>query len=252
MIETIVIALIVLVGVMTQTVLGFGSALFIVPVMLAFFSAPVSVTVALLVGSVVCALVLFGEWKKTQVRWPVVLWLFVTAVPGLLLGAYLVSHTDKAILQIIIGLLIIASIVVQEYVFPKPTRKFGITKGIRVTGFLSGLGNAAAAMAGPPLVIWMRSHKIKPDVLRHNISAVALLMNLASLVLIQAFSTTGFERQGFMVFVQLIPAVIAGYFVGRSLTTELTAASTKIYHKVVFVGVVVAGLACAGTGLINL
>jgi uncharacterized membrane protein YfcA len=246
MTEFIVIGLFTFAGMMTQTIVGFGGAFFMTPIMLAYFSGPIAVTVTLLTCTLIGLMVLFNERRSTEILWPVVLRVFIPAIPGLILGAYIVTKINKGALQVAVGLLIILSVTIQEYVFPKPSRQFGVTKGISLSGFASGVLNGSAAIGGPPLVLWARSHIHTPNQIRHNFSAILVLMNLVGAIIIQVLKPGGFTSKSLTVLALLVPVVVVGYICGRLLITRI---NVKHYHKIVFVSVILAGLVSVGFGL---
>jgi len=249
MTEAAVIALLALAGIIFQTVVGFGVSSFITPVLLVYFNPPIAVTVTLLMATVLCLVVLYSERSHLELSWAIVFRLFIAAVPGLLIGSYIVTRIDKAVLQIIVGLLIILGAVVQEYIFPKPTKQLGVSKGINASGFISGILNASAAQAAPPLVLWMRAHKSRPNQLRHNLAAAFILMNVASIITIHFLKHGSLSAKGFEVFLMLLPLIILGNISGRYLGSKI---NIKQYHAIVFWAVVIAGVVSALLGLFDL
>jgi uncharacterized membrane protein YfcA len=135
MLEVIIIATAALLGLVTQRVLGFGTSSFLVPALIMYVSAPTAVGITLLIGSLMCFVVLYSGRHKWVLSWPVIWRLFIASVPGILLGTYVVTHANKSLLQIILGLIIIISIYIQENAFPKPTRQLRISRGISISGF---------------------------------------------------------------------------------------------------------------------
>jgi hypothetical protein len=246
MTELIIITLFTFAGMMTQTIVGFGGAFFMTPIMLAYFDAPIAVTVTLLTCTLIGLTVLFNERRSTAIMWPVVARIFIPAVPGLILGAYIVTKIDKGALQVAVGMLIIISVIIQEYIFPKPSRQFGVSKGMSLSGFASGVLNGSAAIGGPPLVLWARSHIHTPNQIRHNFSAILVLMNLVGAIIIQILKPGGFNSKSLTVLLLLVPVVAVGYICGRLLITRI---NVKHYHKIVFVSVILAGLASIGFGV---
>jgi uncharacterized membrane protein YfcA len=151
MLEIIVIAVAALLGLITQRILGFGTSSFLVPALLIYFSAPTAVGINLMIGSLMCAVVLYSGRHKWALSWSVIWCLFIASIPGILIGTYIATHANKSLLQIIIGILIIISIYVQDNAFPKPSRKLKVGRGITISGFGAGLLGAIAAMAPPPI-----------------------------------------------------------------------------------------------------
>lgn len=184
MLEAGVIALFAMFGVITQRVVGFGIAPFLSPVALIFFIPPVAVVTTIFGGTLSCLIILYQARKHSVVIRAVVARILVAAIPGLILGAYIVTRIDKAILQIILGILVIIAVLIQEYALPKPTRPLGVTKGISASGFLAGLFNATAANGAPPMAMWLRTHTSTPNQIRQNIAAMFIVVNLCSLTAI--------------------------------------------------------------------
>src|SRR5438105_198284 len=121
MLEAVIISLFALLGVITQRVVGFGVAPFLSPIALIFFIPPVAIVTTIFVGTLSCAIILFQARHHSVVIHMVVARLFLAAVPGLLLGSYIVTHIDKAILQILLGFIVIVAVLIQEYALPRPT-----------------------------------------------------------------------------------------------------------------------------------
>jgi uncharacterized membrane protein YfcA len=121
MLEIIVIAVAALLGLITQRILGFGTSSFLVPALLIYFSAPTAVGINLMIGSLMCAVVLYSGRHKWALSWSVIWCLFIASIPGILIGTYIATHANKSLLQIIIGILIIISIYVQR-LWRRPAR----------------------------------------------------------------------------------------------------------------------------------
>ncbi|HUC20745.1 MAG TPA: sulfite exporter TauE/SafE family protein, partial [Candidatus Polarisedimenticolaceae bacterium] len=236
-------------GVIAQTIVGFGIAAFLIPTLFILFNPPIAISIVLLTSSVLCLIILINERHTSGLIWPVVLRLFVAAVPGLILGAYVVTHSNKGILLIAIGVLIIMTAVLQEYAFPQPTKPLAVSKGIIMSGFTAGILNSASATAPAPLVLWMRSHISTPNQIRHNLAAIFLLMNAASVPAIYFFRHSPLSLKGLGVAGLLIPVIIAGYFIGKLLVDRI---NTDQYKKLVLAAVMLSGVVSIGLGIQNL
>ncbi len=249
MLETIIIASFALAGAITQRIVGFGITSILAPILLIYYSPPIAVTVSLLAATSTNIVLLIERRHFLQLSRPIILRLFVWAVPGLLLGSYIVTQIDKAWLQILMGALIILGIAIQQYFLPKPHRKLGVSRGIGPAGFAAGLLNGTAALAPPPLVMYMRSHIIKPDQMRQMLAASFILMNLASILTIHYFQPSSLTDDGLKIFVLLVPIIIVGNLVGRVTAAKI---NPKQYQMIVFAAIIVAGLGSIALGLANL
>ncbi len=239
MIEILVITLVALTAIILRTVTGFGLGSFLTPILLLYFSVPVSVITVLVLGNILGLLTLFSEKRTRQVAWPVVRRLLITAVPGTVAGAYLAAQIDKAALQIIVGILVIASVLIQEYAFPKPTKQLGVTRGINIVGFLTGALTAGAALAIPPLIVWLRSHRVSAHQMRDNLSAIFFFINIASIIAILFAVRPDYQSRDILLLILLLPLTLLGYVIGKILVGRI---DPRKYHKLSFYIVILIGL----------
>jgi len=246
MVEVSVIALFALIGVITQRVVGFGIAPFLSPVALIFFIPPVAVVTTIFVGTLSCIIILFQARHHSVLIPKVIMRIVLAAIPGSLIGSYIVTRIDKGFLQIIVGGVVIAAILIQEYVLPKPSRPLGVTKGISLSGFLAGLLNATAANGAPPMAMWLRTHTSTPDQIRQNIAAMFIVVNLCSLTAIHYMRPQTFNHQVAVNFALLIPVLIIGNAIG---TVIMKRVNVKLYEKLVVVAVILTGLVSISIGV---
>jgi uncharacterized protein len=249
MTEALIIGIASLIGLITQRVLGFGSAPFIVPVLLIYFNPPVAVTAMLLIGTLAFLILLYNSRNQIQISRPIINRMLITGLPGLIIGSYLVTRIDRAPLQIIIGILIIIGALLQEFYFPRPSRKLTATKGVGITGFIGGFLNAVAAMAGPAIVLFLRSHVATPEQIRQNLAVICIFMNMCSVVAIHFFKPTSLASSGIKMFILLLPVILLGNVIGRFVAARINPAQ---YRNFAFFGIVIAGTASIALGVINL
>lgn len=246
MLEAAAIITFAMLGVITQRVVGFGIAPFLSPVALIFFIPPVAVVTTIFVGSLSCFIILFQTRRHSVVIPKVVGRILLAAIPGLLLGAYIVTHIDKALLQIILGVIVIMAILVQEYAMPKATRPLSVTKGISVAGFLSGLFNATAANGAPPMAMWLRTHAVTPNQIRQNIAAMFIVVNICSLTAIHYLRPETFNHQVVKTFALLVPVVLIGNIIGTLLMKKV---NIKLYERLVVAAIILTGIVSISLGV---
>lgn len=245
MTELFIIATFTLLGTAANRLIGFGMAAFLMPVALIFLAPPVAVVTTILVGTLICAIVLFQTRRRSVVMPKMILRILLGALPGLLLGSYIVTRIDKSVLQMILGTFVIVAVLVQEYALPKPTHSLGVAKGISAAGFFSGLFNATAANGAPPLVMWFRTHKSTPEQIRQNIAATFMVVNLCSLTAIHYMHPQTFDRQVIGTFALLVPIIFIGNAAGTRMIERV---DVKLYEKLVVIAVILTGLASIGLG----
>jgi uncharacterized protein len=239
MLEAFFIAAATFAGVLSQRLVGFGVPSFLVPVLLVYFKPPVAIITFLLVATVSNLLTTFAHKDKREIIWPVVIRLFVSAIPGLIVGAIVVTHIDKSLAQIIVGTMVIAGLCIQEFVFPRPVTPLQISRGITLSGLIAGFLNSSVGVSAAALVLWFRTHVCTPNQLRHNLAVIFMLMNVVSFGSIYLTKPSTLNARPFIIFVELLPVVLVANFMGHLLARSV---NPKQFEKFVFVAVVITGL----------
>lgn len=249
MLGALLIAAAALVGALAQRTVGFGVPLVLVPALLIYFSGPTVVVIALLVATASNLLVIFAHRDKREIVWPVILRLFFFALPGLVVGAFIVTHIDKALMQIVVGAIVIAGVCVQEFVFPKPVSKLQVSQGINLTGFIAGILNSSIGVSGPALIVWFRTHACTTNQLRHNLATIFTFMNVISLTFICLSNPETLYTKPLLVSVALLPLVMAGNFIGRLIAKKINRVQ---FERIMFSMIVATGIMSIALGIINL
>ena len=230
MLEIIIIALACLAGIVTQRVLGFGTSLFLVPALLLYVNAPTAVSVTLILGSIVCLVILYDGRHQRALQLPVLIRLFLASIPGIILGTLIIIWVDKSLLQVVIGTLILISLYIQNSFFPKPTKNLKVAKGINISGFSAGLLGAIAAMAPPPLLLYLRSFIVSPEQIRQMLSAVFLLMNAIFFPALLVLEPESLDERATKIVLLLVPVVVVAMMLGKHASKKL---NKKQYNRII-------------------
>jgi uncharacterized membrane protein YfcA len=249
MLEALFIAAAAFAGALTQRAVGFGVPFFLVPVLLVYFQPPLAIIIFLLVATTSNLLVIFAHKDKKEIIWPVVSRLFITALPGLVAGAFVVTRIDKSILQVIVGTLIILSICIQEFAFPKPSSPLQVSRGINLSGFIAGFLNTSVGVSGAALILWFRAHICKPNQVRHNLAALFMLMNIVSFISIYVAKPTTLSARPLVIFAELLPVVLVGNFAGQLIAGRI---NKKQFERAIFAIVVATGVMSMVFGVVKL
>jgi uncharacterized membrane protein YfcA len=239
MLEALFIAAAAFAGVLSQRTVGFGVPSFLVPILLVYFSPPVTIIIFLLVATTSNLLTIFAHKDKREIIWPVVTRLFIAALPGLVIGAFIVTRIDKTLMQIIVGLVVILSLGIQEFVFPKPVKPLQVSRGITLSGFIAGFLNSSVGVSASALILWFRTHICSPNQVRHNLGVIFTLMNIVSFTAIYLTKPESLSSKPLMVFAWLLPVVLIANFSGHLLAKRINA---KQFERIVFVVIVFNGL----------
>ncbi|MGZ6623653.1 MAG: sulfite exporter TauE/SafE family protein [Solirubrobacteraceae bacterium] len=209
--EVLALALATVVGSAAQSAAGFGLSLPLGPVAFALLSPPDAVlTVA--VGSLMHnVLVLTTRHRRLAIRTGDAILLIAAGPPGLLVGALVVSRASRPLMQLAVGLAILAVILFRLHepgrVSTLASRKAGLPIGL-----LAGLLTTTLGINAPPLVTWLRAREATFRQLRDTLAIAFLSLNVAA---IPSLATHGGTIAG-----ELVPALAAGLIAGHAFGVQ--------------------------------
>jgi uncharacterized membrane protein YfcA len=198
-------------GAAVQSATGFGFALVLSPALFAVMDPVEAVTALLVLGLALNLLVLFEGGRPEHVDWRALVPMLVAAVPGLAIGAVALTQLSKEVLQVAVGVAVIAAAGWQlreraggHRPIP-PAAAWG-------AGFASGALTTSISVSGPPLVLWLEARGVRPEEFRASLAASFLALNLVGgVVLLAAEGTGAFDAGAVAV---LFALVVAGYALG--------------------------------------
>ena len=178
--ELVALGLVAILGSAAQSATGFGVALPLSPVAFALLS-PADAVLTVAAGSLMQnVLVMITRRRRLALRSGDALVLIVSALPGLLLGALVVSHASKAPMQLAVGVAILVAVLLRLH---KPGR-FAALAGREVgapVGLLAGFLTTTVGINGPPLVMWLRARDATFTQLRDTLAIIFLTLNVAAI-----------------------------------------------------------------------
>ena len=198
-------------GAAVQSATGFGFALVLSPALFAAME-PVEAVIALLVlGLALNLLVLFEGGRPEHVDWRALAPMLLAAVPGLAIGAVALTQLSKEVLQVAVGVAVIAAAGWQLRERARGHRPLPPAAAWGA-GFASGALTTSISVSGPPLVLWLEARGVRPEEFRASLAASFLALNLAGgVVLLAAEGTGAFDAGAVAV---LLVLVVAGYALG--------------------------------------
>jgi uncharacterized membrane protein YfcA len=232
----LVAALAALAGAAVQAATGFGFALVLSPALFALLDPAEAVTALLLLGAGLSVLVLLeGHDVRVRLLGP----LLLAALPGLALGALLLSVLSKEVLQVGVGLAVIAAALWQL--------RHRAARGLPVAaaGLLSGALTTSISINGPPLVLWLEGEGVRPAEARATLAAAFLALDIAGAALL--VSTDGSATVDLGVVAPLLACVLVGYLAGAMAFRRL---DPERFFTVALVLVVCTGLASVVAGIL--
>jgi uncharacterized protein len=230
-------------GAAVQSATGFGFALVLSPALFAVMDPVEAVTALLVLGLALNLLVLFEGGRPEHVDWRALVPMLVAAVPGLAIGAVALTQLSKEVLQVAVGVAVIAAAGWQLRERARGHRPIPPAAAWGA-GFASGALTTSISVSGPPLVLWLEARGVRPEEFRASLAASFLALNLVGgVVLLAAEGTGAFDAGAVAV---LLALVVAGYALGAVAFRRLDRAR---FFKLVLVLVALTGVASVVAGL---
>ncbi len=232
------VLLIVFAATLIRSALGFGEALFAVPLLAFFLPLQIAAPLAVLVSVTIAAIVVAQDWRRAELRSAG--WLLLATVPGIPAGVMLLKSGHAAALKGAMGTLILAHSLwslKRRAPMGAPARS---RAWLAACGFSAGVLGGAFGMNGPPLVLYGARRQWAAQQFRATLQAYFLP---ASLLGLSGFWIAGlWTRTVTYDYLLSLPAMLPAVFLGRAINRRL--------HSGVFLQCVWAALCCIGAALI--
>jgi uncharacterized membrane protein YfcA len=223
-------------GAFVQSTTGFGFALLLSPALFAVMDPVEAIMVLILLGLVLSLLVLFERGRPEHVDWRGLAPMLLASLPGLVVGAVVLTQVSKSALQVAVGVAVIAAAAWQlrRRARREPPR---LARGAGVAaGFTSGVLTTSISVSGPPMVLWLEARGVHPEEFRATLAASFLALNFAGGVVLLGAEGTGSIEAGTVA--ALLGLVVAGYALGALAFRRL--------DRERFFAIVLALVACTG------
>ncbi|MCC7409380.1 MAG: sulfite exporter TauE/SafE family protein [Phycisphaeraceae bacterium] len=230
-------------GCVIQSAVGFGCALFAVPIMvLAGLSLPQAIAVTLTTMVVQTIWNLQGGWR--EVPWAKTLPLFLLRLAFLPVGIWLLTllaAVPKDQIKAVVGLAVLVALAMQTglRVKPRPSVPWGWTAA---AGASSGLVTGLVGMGGPPIVLWVMAHDWPARTARAFIWAVFLELmpiNLAMLAIKFGKPTAMMIPLG----LAMTPVVLLAATLGARLGDKLSRKTLRLAATLLLVVIALSSIA---------
>ncbi len=202
---------------MVQGAVGFGFALVAAPVLMVLQPnlVPGPITLAGLLLSFSMA---YRERKSIQFK--SLLQLFVGFIPGLFLGATLLTTLSSRTLSLLFGLLVLLAVLLSLARLPLPEKSLLATLP---AGILSGIMNITTSMGGPPVALLFQN---EPGPRFRG--TLALFFFLGSLMTLMGLNQIGKMGEAELwEGVALVPAVVVGLLLAQPAACWLDQGKTR-------------------------
>lgn len=229
------ILLIVFIAIFIRSAIGFGDALFGIPLLALRVPLRQVVPFALMLSVTVACLILAQDWKKVHLR--STSWLLLPMAAGLPLGLLLLTRRHEGPAKIALAVLIIGfaaySLFARNALVLHSDRRIWLV----ISGFCGGILGGAFGMSGPPVVIYGSLRRWPPQQFRATLQGYFLPAGLITLA--------GYWAAGLMVpavfrdYLYSLPVALVALYLGRVAHHRL---SGPAFMRFVYVGLAAIGV----------
>jgi uncharacterized membrane protein YfcA len=214
-----------------SAVAGFGGGVLLLPVFTALFGLRAAVPMLTLTqlssnGARV--------WLNLrELRWPLIGWFALGAVPCAVAGGLLLTHAPLAPLKRVLGVFLIA-VVVWRRLKPQPSKP--ADPAFAMVGAASGLGSALLGSVGPLTAPFFLAYGLTRAAYIGTEAASALAMHLTKIATYGAGALL--TRQVLLYGIALTPATLLGAWAGKKIVGHI---SDRLFVMLVELGLLAAG-----------
>lgn len=230
-----IIAFIVLLGSFLYGLTGFGFSLTTSPILLLLFANPKEVVVLNVALSFFIGLLIVSQARRLiQLArvWP----LLLPALPGLVLGTYVIKAISPSTLKIGIAILCIIFAIPLLLGFAHKVKRERL--GLNLAGFSSGLLASSTSLAGPPTVLFAVNQGWPKDVLRANING--FFLPLTTLTLVSLWLSGLVNGSTLTLALSLAPVALLGFSLGLLTLPHL---KSELFRRVAVAIIISSALA---------
>lgn len=156
---------------------GFGSALILTPSLSALYGPAVAVPIVIVLEVALSFQLLPAAWPRSEKRACGLMML--AAMPGIPLGAWILSESDPAVLRWAISGGILAFLA--ALLLGLKRRGPATWPGLLAAGALSGVTNGASGIGGPPVVLYYLAGQSIAATIRANVIVFFFAIDIATL-----------------------------------------------------------------------
>lgn len=216
-----------------RSAIGFGDALFAMPLLVLTVGLQTATPLVAFVASTISLTILVREWRTLELRgtWQLILSTFI----GIPLGLVLLNFAPEKLAKAILGTLFILYGLYGLSGLTLPQIRDEKLAGI--FGFIAGVLGGAYNTNGPPIVIYGTLRRWSPDYFRVNLQGYFFLTNW---LIIVGHGLAGlWTSQVLQLYVYSLPAVVAGILIGGMVNKRIPKAmfSRLLYILLVVIGV---------------
>lgn len=235
----------VLAGAGCHSATGFGFALVAAPLVVAAYPAREAIAVLLVLGALVNVLALTTELRRPATRWAESGLLLAWMAPGAVTGALLLDRIDRAALQILVSISVVAALLVR-WRARRAANAIAPLPWLGAAGLTAGALTTTTTANGPPLLLYLLGRKASPAEVRDSLALLFIASALVGLTTLAA-AGPGISLPGAGAVATLVAATTLGQLAGRPLFARLAASRYELVVAALLATSMVAGATLALT-----
>ncbi|MBI1824103.1 MAG: sulfite exporter TauE/SafE family protein [Nitrospirae bacterium] len=216
-IGTTVLILIAFLAAIINGGLGYGFSSTAVPVALLVYTNKVLNPAIVLIEVVINLYILVIHWKNIKTIFPRVFPIIIGAIPGVLLGALLLSRVDSGWIKLITFSFLLPLVLLQAGGIRRPIhseKAAGLFFGTGVGFFYS-----VTTVSGPPLALMLSNQGLVKKEFRAALGIIRL--SLSSLTAVSYYYLRFYQPESMGVLATMIPSVVVGIPIGTYIIRKV-------------------------------
>lgn len=198
-------------GTMSQRLSGMGFALLMAPLFVIAFGAYEGILLINIGGAFSSFLMLIRVWRF--VDWQKFWVLLGTSVPGAGVGAVIATRMEGALLQVLVGILLITGLVTLTLA-RRPKQELHSRSGAVLAGLASGFTNGTAGFGSPAIAIYAQYTRWNQQSFAATLQPLFIVMSVAALILKTLLSGQP-PALDWWVYTGMFVLIVVGSFLGE-------------------------------------
>jgi uncharacterized protein len=233
MINEILFFLLVFIATVLSTAIGFGSALIVVP--LATFFLPVKSAIAILTVYGLTITVTRVALFKKHINWKLAKLILYGAVPSVIVGALTLVYLPTAIIQKILGGVIILYVINEQFSIVKKRKlnNAGIAGVSVADGFIAGI----VGMGNLVRVALLTHIGLRKETFIATIAVISVLLNVIKIFIFYNYDLI--TSNDIPLIAALVVIAFSGTYLGKGLVKKV---SPELFKNLILIALVLMGV----------
>ncbi len=233
---TVYVLAVVFLATLIRSAIGFGEALFAVPLLALRLPLEIAAPLAVLISITIALIVVVQDWRKVHAR--SMGWLMFATIFGIPLGLALLTSSHQSLVKAVLALLIVGFAVYSLAGSRPPELKTDSMPWLLGCGFTAGILGGAYGMNGPPLAIYGSMRRWSAQQFRATLQGYFLPASILGMI--------GYWLKGLWVppvthyflwsLLPMVPAIALGKFINHRLHGD--AFLKWVYGALIAIGVI--------------